>query len=55
MAFVKYITPFWDYWRNAAPQKIAEAYNQERIKNFNGCIENETVWKWIERLGLPNK
>ena len=52
MAFVKYITPFWDYWRNAAPQKISEAYNQERVKNFNGCIENETVWKWIERLGL---
>lgn len=52
MTFVKYITPFWDYWHNAAPQKIVEVYNQERVKNFNSCIENETVWKWIERLGL---
>lgn len=51
-AFVKYITPFWRYWRNASPQMVAEAYNQERMKSFNGCIEKETIWKWIDRLGL---
>lgn len=51
-AFVKYITPFWDFWRNALPQTIAEAYNQERMKNFNGCIEKETIWEWFKRLGL---
>lgn len=51
-AFVKYVTPFWSHWHNALPQTIAEAYNQERLKNFNGCIEKETIWEWLKRLGL---
>lgn len=53
--FAKYITPFWGYWGNALPQTIAEAYNQERMKNFNGCIEKETIWEWLQRLGLDGR
>jgi len=51
-AFVEHIKPFWYYWQEAAPQTIAEVYNQERTRNFGGCVENETVDAWIARLGL---
>ncbi|MEY8515317.1 glycosyltransferase [Lachnospiraceae bacterium 29-84] len=52
-AFVKYIKPMWHYWQAAAPLNIAMVYNEERTKNFTGCVESETVWEWIRRLGLP--
>lgn len=51
-AFVKYVKPFWHYWQRAAPQVIAEIYNQERLKSFDGCVEQETVWDWIKRIGM---
>lgn len=51
-AFVKFITPMWDYWKNASSENIANIYNEERNKVFNNCIEFETVWAWLERLGL---
>lgn len=54
-AFVKYMKPFWHYWQDAKPEKIAEIYNQERNRSFTGCMEKETVWAWIDRLGLAAK
>lgn len=53
--FVTYIVPMWHYWMNADPQMIANIYNEERLKNFNGCVENETLWVWLERLGLEHQ
>lgn len=46
------IKPFLSYWRNAKPEAIAAVYNQERTKNFAGCIETETLKEWCERLGF---
>lgn len=51
-AFVKHIQPMWHYWQDAPPQAIAEVYNGERMRNFAGCVETETVWMWLGRLGL---
>lgn len=51
-AFCEYINPFWHYWKNADKQTIANVYNQERQRSFNGHIETETVYEWIKRLGL---
>lgn len=51
-AFCEYMKPFWHYWKNADKQAIANVYNQERQRSFNGCIETETVYEWIKRLGL---
>lgn len=51
-AFVKNIKPMWHYWKDAAPEKIAEVYNQERNRSFGGCVEKETIDMWIKRLGL---
>lgn len=54
-AFVSYIDPFWHYWENADPKVIAEVYNQERQRSFVGCVERETVWEWLLRIGLGLK
>lgn len=51
-AFVKYIKPYWHYWSNSDQGYINNVYNEERQRTFRGCIENETVWDWIKRLGL---
>lgn len=51
-AFAKHIRPYWHYWEGAAPQAIAEAYNQERQRSFQGLIEHETIQGWTRRLGL---
>lgn len=53
-SFVKHIAPFWHYWTNAKPETIAAIYNQEREKNFAGCLENETLYAWIERIMMQN-
>jgi len=54
-AFAKHIKPFWHYWREAAPERFAEIYNQERARSFAGCVERETVDAWIVRLGLNDE
>lgn len=51
-AFVERIGPFWDYWRGAAPEFIANVYNEERARSFVGGVEAETVAAWLRRLGL---
>lgn len=51
-AFVRHIAPFWHYWKDAPGQAVADAYNQERSRSFAGCVEEETIWKWLNRLGL---
>lgn len=51
-AFVTYISPMWHYWKNASPEAIASVYTEERTKSFSGCIETETIWEWINGLGL---
>ncbi len=51
-AFAEHIKPFWHYWRAAAARTVAEVYNQERARSFDGCVERETVDAWIARLGL---
>lgn len=51
-AFTERITPFWGYWQNAAPEFIAQVYNEERAKSFVGGVEAETVAVWLNRLGL---
>lgn len=51
-AFAEHIKPFWRYWQDAAPEKLAEIYNQERARSFAGCVERETVGAWVKRLGL---
>lgn len=51
-ALVENIQPFLGYWRNVKAETLAEIYNQERSKNFVGCIENETLDEWCKRLGL---
>lgn len=53
--FVTCIAPMWHYWTDAEPQMITNVYNEERLKNFNGCVETETLWAWIERLGLEHQ
>lgn len=53
-AFVKYMTPFWDYWKNASPSFIATIYNEERQKAYQTQIEYETLSQWLSRLGLPD-
>ena len=50
--FKKHISPFWHYWVNAPRQAISTIYNQERIRGFLDCVEDETIWEWIKRLGL---
>lgn len=50
--FVEYIKPLWKYWKNASSETIGKIYTDERIKNFSGCVEVETVWEWIKRLKL---
>lgn len=51
-AFVVHMKPFWRYWKNAAPERVAEVYNQERNRSFGGCIERETIDAWVQRLKL---
>lgn len=51
-AFAAQIAPFWRYWEKAAPERIAEIYNQERGKSFIGCVEREPIAAWLQRLGL---
>jgi len=51
-AFAAHIAPFWHYWKDAAPENIAQVYNQERSRSFVGCVEVETVGDWIQRIGL---
>ena len=51
-AFVKYITPFWDYWLNAPIEFITQTYNEERAKHYNNEMEFETLSEWLVRLGL---
>lgn len=52
-AFAAYISPMWHYWEDAEQEVIANIYNEERKKSFMGYIETETIWSWINRLGLP--
>lgn len=54
-AFAEHVSPFWHYWEGAGQQKIAEIYNQERQRNFQGLVEHETIQEWIRRLGLSGK
>lgn len=49
-SFKKFMVPFWKYWNDAKPGTIAKVYNDEREKNFAGCIENETLKDWIGRM-----
>ncbi len=51
-AFVQYMKPFWHYWQNATPERIAEVYNQERNRSFPGCVESETIYEWVKRIGM---
>lgn len=51
-AFAEYIKPFWHYWEGAEKHTIAEVYNQERQRSFQGCVESETIGEWAARLGL---
>ena len=51
-AFVEYISPYWKYWQNAAPETIAKIYNEERQKSYQGQVEYETLAQWLDRLGL---
>lgn len=51
-SFAKNIAPMWHYWLEAKPQTVANIYNEERKKNFNGCMETETIGAWLKRLGL---
>lgn len=51
-AFAIDIAPFWHYWQDASQERIAEVYNQERAKSFAGGMERETVWEWLNRIGL---
>lgn len=44
--------PFMHYWQNANPQTIADVYNQERQRSFAGCVENETLGAWLERIEI---
>lgn len=52
--FVKYIIPMWHYWEDADIQKISTVYNEERKRTFGNNIEEETLWAWINRLGINN-
>ena len=54
-AFVKYMAPFWHYYEAADNEYIAQIYNEERSKNFAGCMEPETLQEWIKKLGLQAK
>lgn len=53
-AFTAHIRPFWHYWKDAPPKLIADIYGKERPKSFAGCVERETVWEWLNRLGLDS-
>ena len=53
-AFIKYIKPLWQYWESAPQEMIYNIYNEERAKSFANCVESETIWMWIERIGLKN-
>lgn len=50
ITFSEQMVPYWHYWQNAGQDKIAEIYNQERKKSFDGGIERETVEQWISRM-----
>lgn len=52
--FVKCVLPMWHYWTDANLQTISTVYNEERKRTFGNNIEFETVWEWIERLGINN-
>ena len=52
--FSECMKPFWNYWTNASFEKRSEVYNQERNRNFNGLMENETVDEWVKRIGLES-
>ncbi len=54
-SFAKNIAPMWHYWLKAESQTIANIYNEERKKNFNGCMETETIGAWLKRLGLKQQ
>lgn len=44
------MVPFWKYWDKADPRTIARIYNEEREKNFLGCIESEAMTHWVNRM-----
>lgn len=48
--FAEMMTPFWHWWENAEPETIARIYNEERAKNFSGCIEREPLESWAKRM-----
>lgn len=50
-AFAKRMAPFMHYWVNADAKRVAEIYNQERMKSFSNCVEQETAKAWLERIG----
>lgn len=54
-AFAEMMTPFWRWWNGAAPETIAKIYNEERAKNFAGCVETEPLWAWIRRMARPSE
>ena len=51
-AFALHMEPFWHYWKNAPQQVLADVYNQERTRSFAGCMETETVFGWLKRIGM---
>lgn len=48
--FAEMMGPFWRWWNSAAPETVARIYNEERVKNFAGCVESETVGQWVQRM-----
>lgn len=41
-----------DYCLHTASGSVIDIYNQERSRSFAECMETETVWEWIKRIGL---
>ena len=51
-AFTVRIAPWLHYYFEANPAAVAESYNKERGRVFQGGVETETVAAWLDRLGL---
>lgn len=54
-AFVKFIKPFWHYWKSTSQELKRKIYNAERTKHFGGLIENETLEQWIGKIGIERE
>lgn len=54
-AFAEQIGPWMRYYREAGPVALAEIYNTERGRKFQGGVEVETLAAWLDRLRLAQK